>query len=330
MDLDSAGITRQGARKSVRLSGSSQVASEMDARSDGKRALRSFRSPQSILKNCESEIVSVADIDAVVTREFTKSSDSQTEVKPQSERSMVILRKATLFSRFFSALMCGKPNDSESDFPASPHFPASPPQSECQPLSSSGSRASLSNCRINSNSRRQSSARPSETSEKTEHSEGVASEASSVTTQHTAGGSSSRGRAARSRTVSMAINVSRLLSRWMDDGAPWNTGAQHFKNMDTLAIEPRPEELEDIQRHSASSTRKRFMEYMIRRGGHTEATRQSLAMENMPKNLGSPACAAKQFLPQGQATVSELGSEVVASVKMMGSCHRDRQSRQTD
>lgn len=77
-----------------------------------------------------------------------------------------------------------------------------------------------------------------------------------------------RSRRAVKRVASrIGLGVSRLVTRVFDNDAPWNTGGGTLRGIGSLA-QPGDAELEAIHAENGGRTeRKRFMEYMLRRGG---------------------------------------------------------------
>mmetsp|Transcript_35038 Transcript_35038/g.99314 ORF Transcript_35038/g.99314 Transcript_35038/m.99314 type:complete len:850 (+) Transcript_35038:139-2688(+) len=162
--------------------------------------------------------------------------------------SAVDNRKHSLFGRFFSSIFscAAQPEVLESSYPH-PHAP---------------SEFSLPRCQ-------------------TEVDDSVSDV--SASSAATAGTSQRRGsRAGSSAAYRLASSMNRVLTRFMDDVAPWNTGAQQLRG--AALTQPDEQELEAIQTQAASSTRNRVMEYMVRRGGG-EASRKSLAEEMMPESI---------------------------------------------
>ena len=264
-------------------------------------------------------------------------------------------RKATLFNRFFSSLMCGRASMDEDMCGSGAEKPMQRvsaggsergsvvgqggyPLQGRKPRSRRGSATSgghLSTARTSDGTTvsvafstdELQPRNPSQSSETSEASRGAAMAGGSVRSSK---------RSVKKSASRIGMGLSRLLSRiGLDDhdstSAPWNTNGAHLVGMTPqLRNAPDLDTLEAMKANAKSSTRNRMKEYMVRRGGDNETTRQSLAHENMPPAL----VAAEAKLPKASANGSgdvpqESFPDTTADVADSAAINRLRQARRS-
>jgi len=233
-------------KKSVRLSDSTETSFLVEPR---RSRHREHATVTGILKKQESDAgVGPEQVELTVA-----TSSPQTPAHPSSKCSTPMSGiKASIFRRFFSALV--------------PFSSPSSPKTPTTPRAAAAAAAEPSPLPVTPDLREQRKQSSASAADSVDDAVSVTSDATAVTE-----GGSRRG--SRRRPLRFMLGVSRLVSRFFDDPAPWNTGGAHLQGMGSLGERPGPEELESIQKAS-SPTRNRFFEYMLRRGGGGDAGAQ--------------------------------------------------------
>ena len=330
----------------------------------GRLSVQSAPSPPRSILKTPSDSDAAPGADAASYRVSVDSNLRGAKTRAFSSRAAVSLtgtetgvdswdRKSSLFNRFFSSLLCGRASmDGEmcgtGDKPIERSSDGS--QRGCKVgqggLGASEGRRQSRSRRISAASGgRLSMARTSDASSVTfsidELQQGHPSQTSEnddASRTPAVAGSSNRRRELKKSASRIGMGLSRLLSRiGLDDGdsssAPWNTNGAHLVRMtQQLRNAPDMDTLEAMKANAKSSTRNRMKEYMVRRGGDNETTRQSLAHENMPSALvAGEAKKTPEANGNGNNSIAAQESfpDTAAEVESRAPFHRLRQSRRS-